>query len=237
MKTLKKIFTPILIFVFTFSFLSCKNNKAEKAEEEVALDTVAAVPVFQPFKVIIIKHKVADYDKWRKEYDAHDSIRQAYGITHFVVGRGMDNPKVVIVADKMNDVMKAKEFSEMPNLKEVMKKAGVTSKAEFGYYDVIRFDESTINLRDRLMVTHRVKDFDTWVKVYDDEGKDKRMEDGLIDRAMARSLDDPNMVIVVFAVSDVEKAKASINSEAKKKLMTEAGVEGSPETFFYKMME
>lgn len=237
MKNMKKILVPVLILVFTVAFLSCKNNKTEKveSEEEMSMDMDTAVAAFEPFKLIVIKHKVADYDKWRKGYDAHDSVRQAYGISHYIIGRGMDEPNMVIVMDKMDDVVKAKEFSALPSLKEAMKNAGVMGKPEFAYYDVIRNDDSKTDIKDRLMVTHRVKDFDAWLKVYDDEGTIKRMEEGLIDRGMGRSVDDPNMVTVVFAISDMAKANANINSEEKKKLMTEAGVEGAPEMFFYKL--
>jgi hypothetical protein len=235
MKNVRKILTPVLIVVFTVAFLSCKNNKMEKveSEQEQPMDTAKVAAVFEPFKLIVIQHKVADYDKWRKAYDSHDSVRQAYGINHFVVGRGMDDSNAIIVMDKMNDVMKAKEFSGMPSLKEAMKKAGVLGKPEFSYYEVIRNDGSKIDIKDRLMVKHHVKDFDAWLKVYDAEGSTKRMEDGLIDRGMARSIDDPNMVTIVFAISDMEKAKASSTSEAKKKIMIAAGVEGTPQMFYY----
>lgn len=237
MKNLKRKILPVLILIFTIIFLSCKNNKTEKEESaaEMPMDTASVAAVMEPFKVIVIKHKVANYDKWRKEYDAHDSVRVAHGISHFVIGRGMDDPNTIIVIDKMDDLMKAKEFSAMPSLKEAMKKAGVSGTPEFAYYDVIRNDDSKINIKNRLMVTHRVKDFDAWLKVYDAEGITKRMEEGLIDRGMARSLDDPNMVALVFAISDMEKVKAVIDSEAQKKLMTEAGVEGAPEMFYYTM--
>jgi quinol monooxygenase YgiN len=236
MEHIKKFLNPVLLFVFMITFFSCKNNKIEKEEElKKSEEPEMALPEFMPFKVITIKHKVADYAKWRKEYDAHDSVRQAYGITHFVVGRGTDDPNTIIVIDKMNDDMKAKEFSVMPSLKESMAKAGVMGKPEFGFYDIVRHDDSKINLKGRLMIMHRVQDFDAWLKVYDIEGMTKRMEEGLIDRGMARSVDDPNVVTVVFAISDLEKAKASITSEAKKKLMTEAGVEGVPQFFYYKL--
>lgn len=234
MKKVKIILVPVLILVFTVAFLSCKNNKTEKveSEEEMTMDT-ASVTMFEPFKVIMIKHTVANYDKWRKEYDAHDSVRQAYGISHFVIGRGMEDPNKIIIIDKMTDVMKAKEFSALPSLKGVMKKAGVMGVPEFAYYDVIRNDDSKIDIKDRLMVTHHVKNFDAWLKVYDAEGMTKRMEEGLIDRGMAQSIDDPNMVTLVFAISDMKKARASITSEAKKKLMMEGGVEGAPQLFYY----
>ncbi|UQD56620.1 hypothetical protein [Flavobacterium sp. K5-23] len=238
MEHIKKFLKPVLLVVLILSIFSCKNNKTEKEEEPHTMEE-AEMPMteFMPFKVITVKHKVANYEKWRIEYDAHDSIRQAYGITHYVLGRGMDDPNVIVVINKINDVQKAKEFSKLPALKEAMKKAGVIGAPEFSYYDVIRNDDATINLKDRLMVTHRVKDFDAWLKVYDTEGINKRSEEGLIDRGMARGVDDPNVVTVVFAISDMEKAKASITSEAKKKLMTEAGVEGVPQMFYYKMVD
>jgi hypothetical protein len=160
-----------------------------------------------------------------------------YGISHFVIGRGMDNPNTIMVIDKMDDVNKAKDFSMLPSLKDAMKKAGVLNTPKFGFYEVIRNDDSKINLIDRLMVTHRVKDFDAWLKVYDEEGIVKRMEGGLIDRGMARNIDDPNMVTLVFAISDIDKAKALIKSEEQKKVMMDAGVEGVPEMFFYKLVE
>ena len=239
MRNIKNFLKPVLILVFTVAFLSCKNNKTEKIEPEgaKAMDTTSAVAAFEPFQVIVIKHKVADYEKWRKGYDAHDSVRKAYGISHYMIGRGMDDPNTIVVINKFSDVQKAKEFSMLPNLKELMKKAGVISKPEFSYYDVIRNDDTQINEKNRLMVSHRVKDFDAWLKVYDAEGTAKRMEEGLIDRGMARSIDDPNMVTLVFAVTDMKKAKESITSEAKKKLMMDAGVEGAPQMFFYKIVD
>ncbi|MDI1306578.1 MAG: hypothetical protein PSX42_17265 [bacterium] len=239
MKNIKIFLTPVLILVFTVAFLSCKNNKTEKAEPEKAMpkDTTTAVAVFEPFKVMVIKHKVADYDKWRKEYDAHDSIRTAYTISHYMVGRGADDANIIVTATKFLDLQKAKDFSQLPYLKEAMKKAGVIGKPEFSYYEVIRNDDTPIEQKDRLMITHKVKDFDAWLKVYDAEGTAKRLEEGFIDRGLARSIDDPNMVAIVFAITDMKKAKENIKSEAKKKLMKDAGVVGAPEMFFYKIVE
>jgi hypothetical protein len=45
------------------------------------------------------------------------------------------------------------------------------------------------------------------------------------------------MVALLFAITDMKKAKTNITSEAKKKLMMDAGVEGAPEMFFYKITD
>jgi hypothetical protein len=239
MKNIENFLKPVLIVFLVVSFLSCKNNKTEKTETEEGMpkDTATVVAVFEPFKVMVIKHKVADYDKWRKEYDAHDSIRTAYTISHYMVGRGTDDANMIVTATKFIDLQKAKDFSVLPYLKEAMKKAGVIGKPEFSYYEVLRNDDTPIDQKDRVMVTHKVKDFDAWLKVYDAEGTAKRMEEGFIDRGLARGIDDPNMVTIVFAITDMKKAKASITSEAKKKLMMDAGVVGAPQMFFYKIVD
>ena len=238
MEHIRKFLKLVFILVFMVSVFSCKNNKAEKVEEPTKMDETAStsvIPVFSPFDVIVIKHKVANYDKWLIAYNAHDSIRHSYGITHVVIGRGMDDKNMIMVIDKMDDRKKAMEFSRLPSLKDAMKKAGVMGVPTFSFYNVVRNDDSKINIKDRLMVTHKVKDFDAWLKVYDAEGTTKRMEEGFVDRGIARSVDDPNKVTLVFAISDMKKARAAIASEAKKKIMMEAGVVGAPELFYYQL--
>jgi len=222
-----KQITLTLAACIMLCFLSCTSGRKgdQKADESTA--------AFTPFKVFMVKHPVKEYSAWKEGYMAHDSLRQAFGISHYVIGRGMDDSNMVIVIDKITDVQKVKEFSTLPNLKEAMEKAGVSGPPTFAYADVIRNDTTTIPQKDRVMVSHRVKDFDAWLKVYDGEGKAKRAENGLLDRGLARDIDDPNLVYIVFAITDMAKAKARMESEELKKIMTDAGVEGPPSFFFY----
>jgi hypothetical protein len=50
-------------------------------------------------------------------------------------------------------------------------------------------------------------------------------------------VDDTKAVTLILEISDLEKLKASVKSEEQKKLMIEAGVEGVPEMFYYKLVE
>lgn len=233
MKTIQKLIKPAISIAITLSLFSCGNTETKK-EEPVTAEAPAAVE-FTPYKVIEIMHTVADFDKWKPAYESHDSVRAAYGLSKLALGRGIDNPNMVFVVNKISDIQKARDFTVLPDLKDAMQKAGVTSKPDFSYYDVMRDDNSDIPQTERIMVTHHVKDFDAWLKVYDAEGKDKRKEQGLIDRVLARNVDDPNIVQLVFAIADMEKAKASIASEEKHKLMTDAGVDGPPQIVYFKL--
>ena len=245
MTSIKKNLMPLMAASFAIALFSC-NNSGEKQEDKKADETAKmdsaktekpAPPVFTPFKILVVKHTVADFDKWKAGYMAHDSSRMAYGITHYRTGRGADNPNMVVVIDKVADVAKAKVFANSPDLKDAMKKAGVTGKPEVSYAEVVWNDDSQIDQKDRVMISHKVKDFGIWKKAFDAEGKAKRMENGLIDRGLARDVDDSNMVYIVFAISDMAKAKARANSPELKKMMTDAGVVSPPQMFFYKLVD
>ena len=50
--------------------------------------------------MMIVTHKVADYEKFKVAYDEHDSLRRANGISSYVIGRGVEDANMVLVAVK-----------------------------------------------------------------------------------------------------------------------------------------
>lgn len=233
----KIIIASIALAMFTFS--SCKKN-GEKTEESTAPAVAAPAapaadktPAFQPFQVMAITQTVKNYEVWKKAFDDHESVRAASGLTVRALARGTDNPNKVYVFLNVSDMQKAKDFAASPNLKEVMQKAGVMGKPVIIYSDVVRFEESPAALKGRVRVASKVKDFDAWLKVFDAEGKDTRASFGLVDRAIARDIENPNMVYLTFAISDLEKVKARIKSPELQKIMIEAGVISKPVIDYY----
>jgi hypothetical protein len=77
---------------------------------------------------LIIQHRVKDYRKWRKAYDAHGPARRKAGLTSAQVYRGADDPHRVAIVFKVKDVERAKVFGESDDLKKAMKAAGVIGK-------------------------------------------------------------------------------------------------------------
>jgi hypothetical protein len=179
-----------------------------------------------------ITHTVNDYAKWRPVFDTDSTARIAAGMQNIVVGRGIDSANRILIALKLSDVAKAKTFMAAPRLKATMAKGGVISKPDIEFYHVIRSNPNS-NEKQWVIVTHKVKDFDAWLKVYDGEGTAKRASQGMVDVVLARGIDDPNLVHLAFDVTDVAKAKAAIFSDEKKKLMMSAGVIGKPIIQFY----
>ena len=241
MKKSNQAVKSIVTIMLLVSMASCSNKAPTTIETTDSIATAAPSstedPAFTPFKVMMIKHTVADFEKWKSVFVSHEGARKESGQTDLALLRGADNANQVMIIEKIDDVQKAKDFTTSPTLKEAMQKAGVTSAPEFSYYDVVRNDDSKIDTKSRVMITHKVKDFDAWLKVYDGEGMATRAAEGMVDRVIARGIDDPNMVHIVFAITDMTKAKAAITSEAKKKIMMSAGVDGPPTIEFYTMAE
>lgn len=210
----------VCLLVFTSS---CKTEPKAVETPIPSVDT----------KVMMIRHPVKDYNAWKPVYMAHDSVRQAYGLSQLSLGRGAEDANMVIVIERVTDMARAKEFMALPELKTTMDSAGVSGPPAIAFANVVRNDTPDIPQNDRVMITHRVKDFDAWLKVYDNEGRSVRAANGMLDRALARDADDPNTVYIVFAITDKEKAMARMQSDELKKTMTDAGVEGAPSFFYY----
>jgi hypothetical protein len=226
----------------TVLLLSCGNEPAK--DENKATDTAVAVapapaevkPAFIPFKVVIVQHKVKNFEKSEAGYFNRDSLRNTFGITHFVIGRDLKDSNTVFVIDKIEDMDKAKSFYALPASKDAMKMAGVSGPPGFTYAEFIRVNDKPVQYLDGVSVSHRVKDFGVWLKAFDADST-ARSGNGLIERGIARNLQDSNTVSILFEVSDMAKAKARMASPDLKKVMTDAGVEGPPTIRWYRLIK
>lgn len=239
MKKIKSVLQLMLALVVATAFFSCGGTATKsggdttKAPDSSASAKAAApAAMAAPFDVIEITHTVKDYAAWRPGFDSDSTARKAAGMQYITVGRGVDSANRLLVVLKLSDVAKAKAFAADPRLKDAMTKSGVISKPDVEYFHAIRYNPNG-HEKQWVIITHKVKDFDAWLKVYDGEGTAKRASEGMTDVALARGIDDPNLVHIVFDITDMAKAKAALFSDEKKKLMTSAGVIGTPLIQFY----
>ena len=235
----KNIYASLLGVFMAAALFSCSNNDTVKNEDlqkdsttTDTTSTASTAAAFTPFDVMEVIHTVKDYAAWRPVYNNDSVARQTNGLHTIAVGRDVDNPNKVLVAIKADDVQKAKAFGASPELKAAMDKGGVTSKPDVTWWHVVRYNGNS-HEKQWVVVSHKVKDYDAWLKVYDSEGTAARLNDGMVDVVIARGIEDPNMVHLVFDIKDMAKAKAAMMSDAKKKLMESAGVIGAPTMEFF----
>ncbi|HWD86824.1 MAG TPA: hypothetical protein VG367_01775 [Mucilaginibacter sp.] len=239
MRKFKSMLYAVPAIIIAAAIVSCGGSGAKKSGDSTAAggsDTskkaASAMAVAVPFDVVDVIHTVKDYDKWRPVFDVDSTNRKAGGGQDLVVARNADSANNILVIVKVSDMTKARAMMADPKLKAAMDKGGVISKPDINFYHVIRFANGA-RPKQFVVVNHKVKDFNAWLKVYDGEGPAKRASEGMVDIALARGIDDTTMVHLAFEVTDMAKAKASMMSDDKKKLMMSAGVIGKPDIRFY----
>jgi hypothetical protein len=238
-----KFFSAITLVAGSFFFSSCNSGGKNTNEVTVSKDSTATentinetVAPAKPGNVLIIRHKVANFEKWKTAYEAHDSTRLVYGLHNYIIARGLKDSNTVMVVLKMDDTAKAKQFTALPNLMAAMKKGGVIGAPSFLYIDMQTLDTSSNAAPTRVLITHKVKDWDAWKKSFDSH-KQVRLDAGMTDRAIGFSVGDNHKVTVAFVINDMKKAEAFMTSKDLKDKMAEAGVVGPPDIFFYNVVQ
>jgi hypothetical protein len=223
---------------------ACGSGGSEKttADSTAAADSAAKAQaastiVTTPQNVVAITHKVANYAKWLAAYDAHDSARQAAGLHGYVIGRGLEDSNMILVALKVDDTAKAKAFSNSSGLKSAMKKGGVLGAPTMMmvteiWQDTAHLEPGTI----RSQTSFTVKDWDAFVKSFQD-GKQERTDNGIIARVVGHDIDDNKKVSLVTAMTDTAKAFAYYRSDAFKQRIAAGGVVGAPKRFLFRIVK
>jgi hypothetical protein len=82
-----------------------------------------------------------------------------------------------------------------------------------------------------VMIRHTVADFPSWKTVYDAHAT-KRAAAGLKEERLLHNVDKKNEVFLLFAASDLKKAKEFADSADLRQAMQVAGVTEAPDVYF-----
>ena len=79
---------------------------------------------------MLVRHKVADFAKWKPVYDDHVPAEQKAGLKEVHLLRNIENPNEVIPLFSVEDLDKAKAFGGSDDLRQAMQKAGASDKPD-----------------------------------------------------------------------------------------------------------
>lgn len=234
-----------------FFLISCGGGGG--SEEKSTTDTTAAktdtttatTPAPQPQAssvnttpqdMMMVTHKVKDFTKWKMAYDGDDSNRLAAGVHSYVIGRGVPDSNMVVVAMKIDDQQKAKAFGSSPKLKKAMQQGGVLGAPTIKMNTVVYQDVSTVSTDLRVRTNITVKDWDKWKKAFDST-RALNEDNGLKLRAYGHETADNHKVMIVSAVLDTAKARAYFKSDLLKQRRIASGVVGEPQRSMYRVVQ
>ncbi len=243
---LQPLMSMLLQTAALFTLVACNNSDqttnngsdTSKTTSSTTTTTTTSTSsiVTTPQNMLVVRHKVADYDKWKPVYDGHDTARVAAGIHSYVIGRGLQDPGMTLVAMKVDDSAKAMAFTKNPSLKAAMQKGGVVGTPTVHLITMVYQDTSKPASDLRSMSMFTVKDWDNWLKNFE-SGQQERTDNGLALRAYGHDASDNHKVIVVTALTDSAKAVAYFKSDALKKRMEAAGITSTPDRFLYRVVQ
>ncbi|MEV7647093.1 hypothetical protein [Arthrobacter sp. NPDC089319] len=84
--------------------------------------------------LLLILHRVANYDAWREVYDSVADLQKSAGVTRESVHRMVDDPNNVLVLHYFDSVDQARAFTTLPELKDAIQRAGVQGEPRFEFY-------------------------------------------------------------------------------------------------------
>ena len=71
-------------------------------------------------KVLLIRHTVATFKKWKSVFDAHGPTRKAHGCKGGLLLRSADNPNELVILLRWSDLERARRFAASDELREMM---------------------------------------------------------------------------------------------------------------------
>jgi len=87
---------------------------------------------------VLVRHKVADYSRWKEAFDAHLNTRRHAGETDFRLFQSVDDPREVVLISDWDSLEQARKFMSSDDLKKKMQEAGVVGAPDVQYIEDAR---------------------------------------------------------------------------------------------------
>ena len=86
---------------------------------------------------MFVRHRVADYAKWKPVFDEHETVRRERGFTVHSLHHAAGDANDIIIAFRVNDLDRARQFANSEDLRTTMQRAGVEGPPEFWFAEDI----------------------------------------------------------------------------------------------------
>ncbi len=82
---------------------------------------------------LLCQHKVEDYTKWRGVFDSHAEAQRESGLHLLHLLRDTADPNLVVLLFRVDDVSKARAFTQTPSAHEAGESSGVIGVPEISF--------------------------------------------------------------------------------------------------------
>jgi len=86
--------------------------------------------------ILVVHHRVADFDAWKQVFDEHEPVRRGHGETEHRIYRDLNDPNRVVAHNDFPSREAAQAFLDDPSLREVMARAGVEGEPGISFIEL-----------------------------------------------------------------------------------------------------
>jgi hypothetical protein len=86
-------------------------------------------------RALLIRHRVADYDTWKRVFDGDADTCRAHGSGMARVFRSDSDPDEVWLLMEWDDLARARLFTRSDDLLDLIERAGVTDRPDYWYLE------------------------------------------------------------------------------------------------------
>jgi quinol monooxygenase YgiN len=82
---------------------------------------------------LLVKHRVANFEEWKKVFDSMDKVRKEHGFTGSTVHRDATDPNIVVIVNHVRSLEGAKKYGGSQQLRDAMAHGGVLGMPEINF--------------------------------------------------------------------------------------------------------
>jgi L-rhamnose mutarotase len=90
---------------------------------------------------LLIRHKVEDYDRWKPVFDEDAKNRARHGSKNGALFRNRNNANEIVAMWEFDDAEQMEAFTQSPELRERMGRAGVADHPDIYFLDLVERPE------------------------------------------------------------------------------------------------
>ena len=87
---------------------------------------------------VLVRHKVADFNRWKESFDSYLNTRMRAGELGFRLFQSVDDPRDVTLLSDWDSVEQARRFMSSEELRSRMQQAGVVGTPDVHYVEDVR---------------------------------------------------------------------------------------------------
>ncbi len=154
--------------------------------------------------------RIADLDRWKAGWDAHESDRRDAGFQGHLMLRSWNEPHAVTVLLNVGNLERATRYAGSSELATQIARCGGQGLEPMRWLELLRSDLVWRRPVPAVVVTARVADGVAWLAA-DDAAAPSLRKAGVTGHAVARSLDDPLLTVTLDQADRVEALRAVLS--------------------------